>query len=79
MSGPSWCRTCDILKTERNISKNSRFIDLAVILIFLLKFTLTLYTNFHDVDGLLNDNYLGHNMEEYVELVHYADYYVQAY
>lgn len=50
-----------------------------MILIFLLKFTLTLETNFHDVDGLLNDNYLGHNMEEYVELVHYSDYYVQAY
>ena len=50
-----------------------------VILIFLLKFILTLETNFHDVDGLLNDNFKGHNMEEYVELVHYSDYYVQAY
>lgn len=57
----------------------SIFVDLAVILLFLLKFILTLETNFHDVDGLLNDDYLGHNREEYVELVHYSDYYIQAY
>jgi hypothetical protein len=35
----------------------SIFVDLAVIIIFLLKFTLTLETNFKDVDGLLDDNY----------------------
>jgi len=61
---------------QKNISI---FVDILVIIIFLLKFTFTLETNFNDVDGLIDDNYLGHNMEEYVELVHYSDYYVQAY
>jgi hypothetical protein len=57
----------------------SIFVDLAVILVFILKFSLTLETNFNDVDGLIDDNYLGHNIEEYVELVHFSDYYIQAY
>jgi hypothetical protein len=61
---------------QKNISI---FVDILVIIIFLLKFTFTLETNFNDVDGLIDDNYLGHNMEEYVELVHFSDYYVQAY
>lgn len=61
---------------QKNISI---FVDILVIIIFLLKFIFTLETNFNDVDGLIDDNYLGHNMEEYVELVHFSDYYVQAY
>jgi len=61
---------------QKNISI---FVDLSVILIFLMKFILTLETNFHDIDGLLSDDYLVHNTEEYVELVHYSDYYDQAY
>jgi hypothetical protein len=61
---------------QKNISI---FVDILVIIIFLLKFTFTLETNFNDVDGLIDDNYLGHNMEEYVELVHFSDYYIQAY
>ncbi len=28
---------------------------------------------------MISDDYLGHNVEEYEELVHYSDYYVQAY
>jgi hypothetical protein len=57
----------------------SILVDLCVILIFILKFTLSQLTNYHDIEGILNDNYLGHNKEEYVELVHYSDYYLQQY
>ena len=57
----------------------SILVDLCVILIFMLKFTLSQLTNYHDIEGILNDNYLGHNKEEYIELVHYSDYYLQQY
>lgn len=57
----------------------SILVDLCVILIFILKFTLSQLTNYHDIEGILNDNYLGHNKEEYIELVHYSDYYLQQY
>lgn len=55
----------------------SIFVDSMVILMFLLKFMLSQLTNHHDVDSLLNDNWLGAGKEQYVELVHYADYYMQ--
>ena len=48
-----------------------------VILMFCLKFILSQLTNYHDVDSLLNDKWLGSETEQYVELVHYADYYMQ--
>ena len=54
-------------------------VDLLVITMFIMKFYLSQQTNHHDVQSLLNDNWLGKNMEEYVELVHYADYYMQQY
>ena len=57
----------------------SILVDLCVILIFMLKFTLSQLTNYHDIEGILNDNYLGHKKEEYIELVHYSDYYLQQY
>jgi len=57
----------------------SILVDLCVILIFILKFTLSQLTNYHDIEGILNDNYLGHKKEEYIELVHYSDYYLQQY
>ena len=57
----------------------SILVDLCVILIFMLKFTLSQLTNYHDLEGILNDNYLGHKKEEYIELVHYSDYYLQQY
>ena len=57
----------------------SILVDLCVILIFILKFTLSQLTKYHDIEGIVNDNYLGHNKEEYVELVHYSDYYLQQY
>jgi hypothetical protein len=43
---------------QKNISI---FVDILVIIIFLLKFTFTLETNFNDVEGLIDDNYLGNN------------------
>jgi hypothetical protein len=54
----------------------SIFVDSMVILMFLLKFMLSQLTNYHDVDSLLNDNWNGAGKEQYVELVHYADYYM---
>jgi hypothetical protein len=57
----------------------SIFVDSMVILMFLLKFILSQLTNYHDVNSLLNDNWLGSGTEQYVELVHYADYYMQQY
>ena len=55
----------------------SIFVDSMVILMFCLKFILSQLTNYHDVDSLLNDKWLGSETEQYVELVHYADYYMQ--
>ena len=45
---------------QKNISI---FVDILVIIIFLLKFTFTLETNFNDVEGLIDDNYLDNNIE----------------
>ena len=45
---------------QKNISI---FVDILVIIIFLLKFTFTLETNFNDVEGLIDDNYLDNNKE----------------
>ena len=57
----------------------SIFVDSMVILMFCLKFFLSQLTNYHDVDSLLNDNWQGAGTEQYVELVHFSDYYMQQY
>jgi len=53
--------------------------DLLVVLAFVLKFMYSQTTNYHDIDAILNDNYNGHGHEEYVEMVHYADAYMEQY
>ena len=54
-------------------------VDFFVIILFLFKFALSQITNYNDIEGLLLNNYNGHNKEEYVDLVSYADYYLQQY
>lgn len=53
--------------------------DLLVVIAFFLKFRYSQMTNYHDVDAILNDDYRGHGEEEYIELVHFADYYMEQY
>lgn len=53
--------------------------DVMVILCYLLKFTQSQYTNYKDIDGLLDDNFNGGAKEEYIEMVHYANYYLEQY
>lgn len=53
--------------------------DLIVVVFFLLKLSFSLMTFNNDIGGLLNDNYLGLSGERYIELVHYADYYLEQY
>jgi hypothetical protein len=53
--------------------------DTMVVVAFLLKFYFSQQTNFHDIDAILNDNYLDSGAEQYIELVHYADYYMEQY
>ena len=36
-------------------------------------------TNNNDVDGLINDDNFGVREERYVELVHFANYYIEQY
>ena len=45
----------------------------------MLKFIFSLQTNYKDLDAILQDNYKDHNTEEYIELVHYADFYLEQY
>ena len=52
-------------------------VDLSVIVLFIFKFALSQITNYNDIEGLLVNNYNGHNKEEYVDLVYFADYYLQ--
>jgi len=53
--------------------------DVLVVVAFLLKFYFSQQTNYHDLDQILNDNYQGSGGEEYIEMVHYADYYMEQY
>lgn len=53
--------------------------DFMVIMAFVMKFRYSQLTNYHDLDGILNDNYLGANEEQYIELTHFADYYMEQY
>ena len=53
--------------------------DVMVIFAFFLKFYFSQQTNYHDLDAILNDNYKGHEEEEYIEMIHYADYYMEQY
>lgn len=53
--------------------------DLIVVLCYFLKFSFSQETNYHDIKGLLNDNYNGYTGEQYVEMTHYADYYLEQY
>lgn len=53
--------------------------DSLVIMSYLLKFTGSQSTNGHDLEGILNDNYLGSGEEEYVEMVYYAGQYQDQY
>ena len=55
------------------------FTDLAVIVAFGSKFYMSLYTNNKDIEGILNDNYKGHDKMEYIEMVHYANYFTEQY
>jgi hypothetical protein len=55
----------------------SMAVDFFVIVLFLFKFALSQITNYNDIEGILVNNFNGHNKEEYVDLVSYADYYLQ--
>lgn len=51
--------------------------DIAVIVCFIIKLFLSQKTNYHDIEAILNDNYEGHGKEEYIEMVHYANYFLE--
>ena len=53
--------------------------DSLIIFFFGIKFIFSQRTNYHDLNGILNDNYLGDKAEKYIELVHFADYYMEQY
>lgn len=53
--------------------------DSLVVFCFMLKFIFSLQTNYKDLDAILQDNYKDHNTEEYIELVHFADFYLEQY
>jgi hypothetical protein len=40
---------------------------------------MSLMNNNHDIQSILEDNHHGHDKEEYIELVHYADYFTEQY
>lgn len=45
----------------------------------MLKFYFSQQTNYQDIEGILEDNYNGHDKEEYIEMVHYANLYMEQY
>lgn len=45
---------------------------------FLLKFYFSLQTNFHPVDDIINDDYMGLG-KEYIEMVYFANCYIEQY
>jgi len=53
--------------------------DLLVVVAFLAKFYFSLRTNFHPIDDILNDNYKGSDEKQYIELVYYANCYMEQY
>jgi len=53
--------------------------DSSVIICFMLKFYFSQQTNYFDIHMILEDNYKDHDEEEYIEMVHYADYYLEQY
>lgn len=53
--------------------------DAMVIIFFLLKFYYSQVTNYHDIDAILNDNYNGIDGEQYIDMVRYADAYMEQY
>jgi hypothetical protein len=57
----------------------SIFTDVMVIICFCSKFFMSLMTNNHDIQAILDDNHKGHDKEEYIEMVHYADYFTEQY
>jgi hypothetical protein len=57
----------------------STMTDMMVIICYMLKFTQSQSTNGHDLEGILNDNYLDSGKEEYVEMVYYANQYQDQY
>jgi len=58
----------------------SILIDSLVIIFFCLKFYFSQLTNYHDLDGILNDEYpLKDGGSQYIEMMHYADYYIEQY
>ena len=57
----------------------SIFTDLMVIICFICKFRFSQETNYHDISAILEDNYNGNGTEEYIEMVRYADVYLEQY
>jgi len=53
--------------------------DLLVVVAFSLKFIYSQSTNYHDLENILNDNYKDSGEEQYIEMVHYADAYMEQY
>lgn len=51
--------------------------DAMVIIFFLLKFYYSQVTNYQDIDAILEDNYGGRNEEQYIDMVFYADAYLE--
>lgn len=51
--------------------------DIMVILCFFIKFYLSQQTNYHDIEAILNDNHKDHDQEEYIEMIHYANYFLE--
>jgi len=57
----------------------STMTDMMVIICYMLKFTQSQATNYHDLEGILNDNYNDAGEEQYVEMVYYANQYQDQY
>lgn len=51
--------------------------ETAVVFLFTLKMILSIQLSDHDVEGILNEDYGGVKGPQYIELVHYADYFMQ--
>lgn len=52
--------------------------DVMVITFFMLKFYFSQMTNGHNLDEILNDKY-GEGGERYIEMIQYANYYMEQY
>ena len=73
------CWSKDKREIEGYSETSSIMVDFLVVASFFAKFFMSQVTNNNDVDGLLNDDQKGRLEEKYVELVNYANLYVEQY